>query len=105
MMFQVISRLKFAFCSVLFATSLLFCATTLQAADHQLVDRVVAVVNQEAITQSELDELFYPIHGQLSEAYQGSELKEKLLDARKKLLSQLIEDRLVLQEARKRGVE
>ncbi|MBI4388414.1 MAG: peptidylprolyl isomerase [Candidatus Omnitrophica bacterium] len=105
MIFQVVSRLKSTFCTALFAVSLLVYAATLQAADHQLVDRVVAVVNQEAITQSELDELFYSVREQLSEAYQGSELKEKLLDARKKLLSQLIEDRLVLQEARKRGVE
>ncbi len=74
-------------------------------AEEQLVDRVVAVVNQEVITQSELDALFAPVRAQFQETYQGQELNDKLIEARKKLLNQLIEDHLVLQEARRLGVE
>jgi len=74
-------------------------------AQELLLDRVVAVVNQEAITQSELDIIFRPIHAQLTEAYQGAELVMEIEKTRQKLLNQLIEDRLVLQQARKLGIE
>lgn len=72
---------------------------------QQLVDRVVAVVNQEIITQSELDAIFQPVYMQFRDTYQGRELAEKLEDAHKKMLNQLIEDKLVLQQAKKLGVE
>lgn len=72
--------------------------------DRQLVDRVVAVVNDDVITQSELDLLFRPIYEQVKAAYQGSNLQEELDGLRLKLLNQLIEDRLVYQEAVKLGV-
>ena len=74
-------------------------------AEEKLVDRVVAVVNQDVITQSELDALFQPLVVQFREVYQGQELMEKLNEVRKKLITQLIEDRLVLQEAKKLGIE
>ena len=73
--------------------------------EEQLVDRVVAVVNNDVITQSELSALFQPIIDQLQEAYHGEELAAKLRETRLKLLSQLIEDRLVLMEAKKLGIE
>ncbi|MBI1977985.1 MAG: SurA N-terminal domain-containing protein [Candidatus Omnitrophica bacterium] len=72
--------------------------------DRQLVDRVVAVVNDDVITQSELDLLFRPIYEQVKAAYQGSNLQEELEGLRLKLLNQLIEDRLVYQEAVKLGI-
>ena len=74
-------------------------------AEHQLLDQVVAVVNDEAITQSEVDSLFRPIYEQYQREYQGSELFRKLTDARRKLLNQLIEDRLVYQQAKKLGIQ
>ncbi len=74
-------------------------------ADEKLVDRVVAVVNQEVITQSELDALFQPLLMQFQQAYQGEELAEKLKEAHQKLILQLIEDHLVLQQAKKLGVD
>lgn len=86
-------------------SAFLFCLASWVHAEEQLVDRVVAVVNQEVITQSELDEIFFPIHQQLSETYQGEELARRLQDARNKILSQLIEDKLVRQEAAKLNIE
>ncbi|MBI3306746.1 MAG: peptidylprolyl isomerase [Candidatus Omnitrophica bacterium] len=74
-------------------------------AESQLVERVVAVVNDEPITQSELDFLLRPVYENYSKEYQGDMLAEKLDDARQKLLNQLIEDRLVIQEAKARGIE
>ena len=71
---------------------------------QQLVDRVAAVVNKEIITQSELDMLFRPIYEQIKKAYQGADLQRELESLRLKLLNQLIEDRLVAQEAQKLGI-
>lgn len=71
----------------------------------ELLDRVVAVVNDEAITQSELDILLRPIYEHYKEQFRGQELMIKLDEARRKLLTQLIEDRIVLQEAESRGLE
>ena len=75
------------------------------AANEKLVDRVVAVVNKDVITESELDPLFQPILVQYQQTYQGAELMDKLGEVRHKLILQLIEDRLVLQEATKLGVD
>lgn len=65
----------------------------------QLVDRVVAVVNNEAITQSELDLYLRPLYEELRKQYEGTELSRRLADLRLKLLKQMIEDRLVFQAA------
>ncbi|MBN1688876.1 MAG: peptidylprolyl isomerase [Candidatus Omnitrophica bacterium] len=73
--------------------------------ETQLLDRVVAVVNDEIITQSELDVLLRPLYDEYKEQYHNQELIEKLNEARVRLLYQLIEDRLVYQEALKRAIQ
>ncbi|MBI4000096.1 MAG: SurA N-terminal domain-containing protein [Candidatus Omnitrophica bacterium] len=72
--------------------------------DHQLVDRIAAVVNNEVITQSEFDTIFRPIYEQIKKDYQGPNLQRELEIVRLKLLTQMIEDRLVYQEAEKLGL-
>jgi parvulin-like peptidyl-prolyl isomerase len=74
-------------------------------AERQLLDQVVAVVNDEIITQSEVDSLLHPLYEYYKKEYNGQELLRKLNDARRRLLNQLIEDRLVYQEAKKQGTE
>lgn len=92
---------KFIFLSFLF----FIVPLTSFAEDHQqLVDRVVAVVNKEVITQSEFEVLFRPIYEQVRKAYQGPDLQRELEDIRLKLLNQIIEDKLVYQEAQKLGI-
>jgi len=71
----------------------------------ETVDRIVAVVNDEPITQSELDSLLMPVYEQYKAAYGGEEFAVKINEARTNLLNQLIEDRLVAQEAEHLGVE
>ena len=73
-------------------------------AQKQLVDRVAAVINDEAITQSELDVYLRPLYDNLKQEYQGEELMRQLNEVRLKLLNQMIEDRLVFQEAKTRGI-
>jgi len=74
-------------------------------AQPQLLDQVVAVVNDEAITQSELDSILRPIYEDYKQRYSGEKLFRELNEARKKLLNQLIEDRLVYQAAKEKKIE
>jgi len=79
----------------------------LYAADgeREVLDKVVAIVNDEVITQSELDQLLGPVYEQFRKVYTGSDFTRKIEEARYGLLMQLIEDRLVYQEAKRLGVE
>ncbi len=75
------------------------------AEDGHLLDRVVAVVNNDVITESELDSYLRPVYQQMTAEYQGQKLMEMVQEARTQLLNQLIEDRLVFQEAGKQDIK
>ncbi|MDP3730664.1 MAG: peptidylprolyl isomerase [Candidatus Omnitrophota bacterium] len=69
-----------------------------------VVDKIVVVVNNEIITQREVDIMLAPIYGQYRSMYKGEELIRMLEDVREKILKQLIEDRLILSEAKKLNI-
>lgn len=69
------------------------------AADQELLDRVVAVVNDEVITQAELDAFLRPVYEQYSKEMSGEALSKMIQEVRLKILNQMIEDKLVAQEA------
>lgn len=71
----------------------------------EMLERVIAVVNDEPIMQSELDFMLRPVFEQMRGEFRGEELVVRLNDARQKLLNQLIEDKLVLQKAEEMGIE
>ncbi|MDD5747010.1 MAG: peptidyl-prolyl cis-trans isomerase [Candidatus Omnitrophica bacterium] len=66
--------------------------------------KILAVVNEDAITQTDVDELLAPIYMQYQNTYSGEELKKKLTVAKTDILNQLIEDRLILQQAQKNNL-
>jgi len=66
-----------------------------------VMDKIVAVVNDEVITQQELNQVLLPVYLKYREVYQGDEFKEKIIEARKEALAKVIEDRLVLSEAKR----
>jgi len=70
----------------------------------ELLDRIVAVVNDDVITQSELDRQLAPIYQSYKQQYKGNKFFTEMGKARRKVLNQMIEDRLVLQEAKAREV-
>lgn len=74
----------------------------LYAAD--VVDRIVAVVNDEVITQSELQESMLPFIADYRLRYAEEELESKVEAAKQDALNRLIEEKLILQEAEKRGI-
>lgn len=79
--------------------------TVLAALSHAaVVDRIVVVVNNEIITQREVDIMLAPIYGQYRSMYKGEELIRMLEDVREKILKQLIEDRLIFSEAKKLNI-
>jgi parvulin-like peptidyl-prolyl isomerase len=64
-------------------------------------DKVVAVVNNEIITQKDLDGFIAFMRVQLAKEYSVMQLEQKIDSMKPDLLQRLIEDRLILQEARK----
>ncbi len=75
------------------------------APERQLLDQVVAVVNDEPVTQSELDMTMRPIYEQYKQEYSGEAFSQAMNEARRNLLNQLIEDKLVYQEAKVQKIE
>jgi parvulin-like peptidyl-prolyl isomerase len=68
----------------------------------KILDKIVAVVNDEVITQSEIDALLYPLYVQFSRIYKTEqEVYENLDKSRLDILRQLIHDKLLLGQAKK----
>ncbi|MFA5335846.1 MAG: SurA N-terminal domain-containing protein, partial [Candidatus Omnitrophota bacterium] len=67
-------------------------------------NKILAVVNDEVLTQADLDIALGQIRADLENEYSGAELTAKVEAARKDYLNQMIEDKLILQEAKKMGV-
>ncbi len=63
-------------------------------------DKLVAVVNHEVITQKDLTDFLNFVRLQYSRELQGKDLEDKLDSVKLDLLQRLIEDRLILQQAK-----
>ncbi len=83
----------------IFLLSWLFLGSLAQAV---VVDRLVAVVNNEVITLSELDEAATPLYQRLLPQVQDPIKREALIrEIRKRVLNQLIDEHLVSQEVKR----
>lgn len=91
----------------LIAFLLLFCGTLLAPfrTAGEVVERFVAVVNDEVIFLSELEEYGKRYFEEIRKNAPPSERQEKLSQARKEALGQLIESKLLDQEIKKKKVE
>jgi len=86
---------------------LCYCAAALivcRAADGVIVEGIAAVVNGEPILASELTEALAPYRAEFAAMYHGAELNDKLRDAVQTLLNELVDQRLMLQEAERLGL-
>ncbi|MFH1189463.1 MAG: peptidylprolyl isomerase [Candidatus Omnitrophota bacterium] len=70
-----------------------------------VVDKILVVVNNEVITQGEIDRILAPAYEQYKAAFPGEDLIKKLDEARQAVLAQLIEEKLILSEARRQNIE
>lgn len=66
--------------------------------------KIVAIVNNEIITQKDLSDFINFTAMQYSKDYSGRELEKKIEELKPELLNKLIEDCLILQEARRKNL-
>jgi parvulin-like peptidyl-prolyl isomerase len=79
----------------------MFAAGFLMAAD-KVVDKTLAVVNGDAIMQSEFDKTAAPVLEQYQQSVPpASQSADKIAEIKKKLLEQMVDERLLKQEAKK----
>ncbi len=71
----------------------------------EVVNKVVAVVNDEVITQQDVDELLAVLYAQYVHTYKMDELLKKMEEAKQTIVEQMIEDKLVLSRAKLIGLE
>lgn len=71
----------------------------------ETVNKFVAIVNDEVITQQDIDQLLAVLYAQYSQEYKGDELLKKMEDVKKDILTQMIEDKLVLSRAKELGIK
>jgi len=64
-------------------------------------DKIIAIVNNGVITQKDLNDFINFMRMQLSQEYKGEELESKIQSMKLDLVDRLIEDHLILQEAKK----
>src|SRR3989339_838932 len=84
--------------AVLSGTMAVFLCVSAQAG---VADRIVAVVNDEVITLSELNGAFEPYQAKLEASYTGAGREKALTEARMNLLNRMIDNLLMEQQARK----
>jgi|SRR5579885_2216086 len=70
-----------------------------------LTDRIVAIVNNEVITLSELKNELAPEQERLRKQYRGAELQRRLQQVEYDILTRMIERKLQVQVAKTKGVE
>lgn len=91
----------FLYSSIVISAILLSAA----AVRAELLDKIAIVVNNEIITDSEIQHAMAPIYAQYRTMYKGPDLVKKLEEARQRIVQQMIEDKLILSEAKKLNIE
>ena len=87
--------------AILAGAAVLFLCTSVQAA---VADRIVAVVNDEVITLSELNSAFEPYQEKLEASYKGADREKALTETKLSLLNRMIDNLLMEQQSRKAGI-
>lgn len=70
----------------------------------EVVERILAVVNDEIVTEQDLQISMVPVVAQFRTTYTGAELEERIKAARRDFLVKVIEDKLILSEAKRKKV-
>jgi peptidyl-prolyl cis-trans isomerase SurA len=89
-----------------FWTALLFLSAVFTgvARPAEVVDRILAVVNDEIVTEQELQIVMAPVIAQYRTMYAGQEYEDKVSQARQEFLDKVIDDKLILGEAKRKQV-
>jgi peptidyl-prolyl cis-trans isomerase SurA len=70
----------------------------------EVVERILAVVNDEIVTEQDLDIVMAPVAAQYRTMFTGPEYDAKIKEARQEFLSKVIDDKLILSEAKRKQV-
>ena len=70
-----------------------------------VVDKVIVVVDNEIITQGEVDRIIGPAYEQFKNKLSGQDLIKKIEEARQAVMGQLLEEKLILSEAKKQNIQ
>ena len=89
----------------LISFSILLMASGPRTAFGEVVDKVAIVVNDDIITDREIERQLMPVYEKFKMMYTGPKFVEKLEEAKQKLAQQLIEDKLLYSEAKKQNIE
>ena len=91
-------RNAFIFCIYL----LLFCKINAHA---EIIDKVAVIVNEEVITQREIDRKLSPVYQKYKTMYSDAEFEKEFAKAYYSAVEQMVNDKLVVSEAKRVGVE
>jgi len=89
---------------LLFGTGIFFLCYGPVSPGGAVVDRIVAVVNQEIITFSEIEKWSLPFQKEI-QAEDRLERRERIQEVFRKVLDRIIEEKLIEQEAKKSGIK
>lgn len=67
-------------------------------------DKLIAIVNNEIITENDKKEFLDVLFLQLSSQLEGEQLKAEMKNAEDEAVQRLVEDKLIIQEAKKKGI-
>ena len=82
---------------------LFICAAMVSHA--QVIDKIRVIVNDQIITQGDIDRILAPAYAQFRTTYSGIELDEKISAAERSVLEGLVRDKLLLTEAKRKSIE
>lgn len=85
----------------LFLVFMVFCHLAPVTRHLYAQDKIIAIVNSEAITRKDLEDFVNFLRVQLRAEYAQEETEDKIKEMKPDLINKLIEDRLILQEAKK----
>jgi parvulin-like peptidyl-prolyl isomerase len=70
----------------------------------KVVNKTVAVVNNEIITLEDFNKKTGPMIEQYRRVYKGTDVEEKIKEMKKEMLTQMVEEKLLRQEAKKQNI-
>lgn len=97
-------KFKFGICNFVFILSFLFWIFNFNSSSLAQ-DKISAIVNNEVITQKDLDDFINYVRMQLSQDNTPENVERKIEKMKPDLLDRLIEDRLLIQEAKRSEIK
>jgi len=93
-----LKRIKF------FTAILIFICSGTSLSRGEIIDRIIAIVNDESITLNELKRDAAPLIFEVKSRYPLEEQKQRVKEVKEKVLAELVKEKLQLQKAKELGI-